>query len=163
MTGDMEPKTNFSLIIIQTDLERWKYLMRSYLRARLDKIHKYPLYYLTSPVLQSRLSEGELTFASQHKQLLHQHYLSSFLASFPVNLQQLNDSAGGINMVEGPDEEASVFARGLGSRKRGSEVVHVRATGKTNDGEIEVARGEIILAKWSDVRELIENEEMELV
>lgn len=37
MTGDMDPKTNFALIVIQTELERYKYLVRSYLRARIAK------------------------------------------------------------------------------------------------------------------------------
>jgi GINS complex subunit 4 len=38
MTGDMDPKTNFGLIVIQTELERWKYLVRSFLRARMAKV-----------------------------------------------------------------------------------------------------------------------------
>jgi GINS complex subunit 4 len=38
MTGDMDPKTNFALIVIQTELERYKFLVRSYLRARLAKV-----------------------------------------------------------------------------------------------------------------------------
>lgn len=38
MTGDMDPKTNFALIVIQTELERCKYLVRSYLRARIAKV-----------------------------------------------------------------------------------------------------------------------------
>lgn len=38
MTGDMDPKTNFALIVIQTELERYRYLVRSYLRARIAKV-----------------------------------------------------------------------------------------------------------------------------
>lgn len=38
MTGDMDPKTNFALIVIQTELERYKFLVRSYLRARMAKV-----------------------------------------------------------------------------------------------------------------------------
>lgn len=34
----MDPKTNFRLIIIQTELERFKFLVRSFLRARLKKV-----------------------------------------------------------------------------------------------------------------------------
>lgn len=34
----MDPKTNFALIVIQTELERYKYLVRSYLRARIAKV-----------------------------------------------------------------------------------------------------------------------------
>lgn len=38
MTGNMDPKTNFALIVIQTELERYKFLVRSYLRARMAKV-----------------------------------------------------------------------------------------------------------------------------
>lgn len=38
MTGDMDPRTNFALIVIQTELERCKYIVRSYLRARIAKV-----------------------------------------------------------------------------------------------------------------------------
>ena len=41
MTGDMDPKTNFALIVIQTELERYRYLVRSYLRARIAKVCFY--------------------------------------------------------------------------------------------------------------------------
>ena len=37
-TGNMDPKTNFKLIIIQTELERYKFLVRSFLRARIKKV-----------------------------------------------------------------------------------------------------------------------------
>ena len=38
MTGDMDPKTNFGLICLQTELERWKYLVRGLVRARIAKV-----------------------------------------------------------------------------------------------------------------------------
>ena len=37
-TGDMDPKTNFRLIVIGTELERWKFLVRSFLRTRMAKV-----------------------------------------------------------------------------------------------------------------------------
>lgn len=41
-TGDMDPKTNFRLIVIQTELERFKFLVRSFLRARIAKVFFLP-------------------------------------------------------------------------------------------------------------------------
>ena len=38
-TGNMDPKTNFCLIIIQTELERYKFLVRSFVRARVAKVY----------------------------------------------------------------------------------------------------------------------------
>lgn len=37
-TGNMDPKANFKLIVIQTELERFKFLVRSFLRARIKKV-----------------------------------------------------------------------------------------------------------------------------
>jgi GINS complex subunit 4 len=164
MTGDMDPKTNFSLIIIQTEVERWKFLIRSYLRARIAKIDKHTLHYISTPALLSRLSETEVAYATRHQQLLHSHYLSSFLGGFPQNLQNLNDQAGGITMIGGPDEDAGVFVRGLGSSEvRGEGSVAVLGRGREADGHIDVERGEVVVARWSDVREHVEKGEMELV
>ena len=41
-TGDLDPQANFRLIIIQTELERVKYLVRAYLRARIAKVPPSP-------------------------------------------------------------------------------------------------------------------------
>ena len=38
MTGTMDLKSNFTLVILQTELERFKFLVRSYLRARIAKV-----------------------------------------------------------------------------------------------------------------------------
>ena len=159
----MDPKTNFGLIIIQTEVERWKFIVRSYLRARLAKIDRYTLHYLSQPELQSRLSEMEVAYATRHQQMLHNHYLSSFLSSFPKQLQNLNDKAGGISMIGGPDEDSGVFVRGLGSRDGGDTPLVVKGRGRDADGEIAVSRGEVVVARWVDVRAFVENGEMELV
>jgi len=163
MTGDMDPKTNFGLIIIQTEVERWKFLVRSYLRCRMAKIDKHTLYYLSTPALQERLSEMEVAYATRHQQLLHNHYLGSFLGSFPQQLQNLNDTAGGLNMIGGPDSESAVFARGLGKGPGDDGSVFIRGRGRDRDDDSEVGRGEVVVARWADLREHVENGEMELV
>lgn len=42
----MDPKTNFKLIIIQTELERFKFLVRSFLRARIAKVRRFSTLFL---------------------------------------------------------------------------------------------------------------------
>ena len=37
-TGNMDPRTNFRVIILQTELERFKFLVRSFLRVRIAKV-----------------------------------------------------------------------------------------------------------------------------
>ncbi|KAH8602722.1 hypothetical protein B0O99DRAFT_7483 [Bisporella sp. PMI_857] len=163
MTGDMDPKTNFGLIIIQTEVERWKFLVRSYLRCRISKIDKHTLHYLSTPAMQDKMSEMETAYATRHQQLLHNHYLSSFLGGFPQGLQNLNDTAGDTTMIGGPDEDSAVFARGLGGGDGEDGGAIVLGRGRDQDQEVEVARGEVVVARWSDVREHLEKGEIELV
>ena len=42
-TANTDPKANFRLIIIQTELERFKFLVRSFLRARIAIIDAHAL------------------------------------------------------------------------------------------------------------------------
>jgi len=83
--------------------------------------------------------------------------MSSFLGGFPEQLRGLADTAGGISMVGGPDEDSGVFVRGI------VEEVVVLGRGREEDGEVEVGKGEIVVARWSDVKEHVERGEMELV
>ncbi|MCJ1254182.1 GINS complex subunit [Lignoscripta atroalba] len=155
-TGNMDPKTNFRLIIVQTELERFKFLVRSYLRARIAKIDKHALYYLTNPAQKARLSASELKYATTHQSLLHAHYHSSFLSQFPTTLQRLDDTAGGINMIEQPDVDKAVFVRTL---RDGREPVVVEGT----DIAFEMRRGDVFVVRWSAVRDRVEEGDAELI
>lgn len=182
MTGDMDPKTNFALIVIQTELERAKYIVRSYLRARIAKvsyvlhccscraheadmitrpcgqlqIDKHTLHYLSTPTMRARLSETELAYATRHQAMLHNHYLSSFLSSFPPNLQNLNDTAGNISMIDTPDLDTAVFIRLL----RGCLV---EGRGLDEDGSMNGKDGDILILRWSDAKPLVDAGDAELV
>ncbi|CAK7269149.1 GINS complex subunit [Sporothrix epigloea] len=145
MTGDMDPKTNFALIVIQTELERYKYL-----------IDKHTLHYLSTPELRGRLSETELAYATRHQALLHNHYLSSFLGSFPPALQNLNDTAGNISMIDGPDVDSAVFVRLL---RDGA----VRGHGTDIDEIVRGRDGDVLVLRWSDGKPLVEAGDAELV
>lgn len=156
LTGDMDPKSNFALIVIQTELERYKYLVRSYLRARLAKIDRHTLHYLSSDALRARMSDIELAYATRHQALLHNHYLSSFLSSFPPNLQNLNDTVGGISMIETPDLDAAVIIRLLKDS-------FVEGRGVDSDGALQMKEGDIVILRWADAKPLVEAGNAELV
>jgi len=156
MTGDMDPKTNFALIVIQTELERFKYLVRSYLRARLAKIDRHALHYLSTDDLRARLSDMEMAYATRHQALLHNHYLSSFLSSFPPALQNLNDTAGNIAMVDAPDLESAVFIRLLSDSA-------VRGRGVDGDDDADFQESDIVILRWSDAKPFVESGRAELV
>ncbi|GAW12278.1 hypothetical protein ANO14919_016410 [Xylariales sp. No.14919] len=156
MTGDMDPKTNFALIVIQTELERFKYLVRSYLRARIAKIDKHTLHYLSSPELRERLSEMEQAYATRHQALLHNHYLSSFLSAFPPTLQNLNDTAGNISMIETPDLETAVFIRIL-------KDTPVEGHGTDMDDATNGKSGDVVILRWSNAKSLIDSGHAEVI
>ncbi|KAK4236903.1 hypothetical protein C8A03DRAFT_16502 [Achaetomium macrosporum] len=156
MTGDMDPKTNFALIVIQTELERYRYLVRSYLRARIAKIDKHTLHYLSTDELRARLSEMELAYATRHQALLHNHYLSSFLSSFPPNLQNLNDTSVGLNMIDTPDLESAVFIRLLKNAV-------VRGRGVDADDVFSARESDIVILRWADAKPLVAAGSAELV
>ncbi|RDA88118.1 hypothetical protein CP532_6756 [Ophiocordyceps camponoti-leonardi (nom. inval.)] len=156
MTGDMDPKTNFALIVIQTELERYKFLVRSYLRVRIAKIDKHTLYYLSKDEFRTRLSSTEIAYATRHQALLHNHYLSSFLASFPPQLQNLNDTAGDVSMIEEPDLDAAVFIRML----RDCQVL---GKGTDADNEVPAKVGDVLVLRWSSAKPLVQHGDAELV
>ncbi|RDW78001.1 hypothetical protein BP5796_05853 [Coleophoma crateriformis] len=158
LTGDMDPRSNFALIIIQTELERWKFLLRGLLRARLSKIDRFAAFYLSEAESEEgRMSEDERAYALRHQALLKAHYDASFLGAFPANLRGLSDTAGGISMIEGPDAEKGVFARAI------QDEVMFEAMGRESDGLVEMKRGEVVVARWKDVEEGVGNGELELV
>lgn len=154
-TGNTDPKANFRLIIIQTELERFKFLVRSYVRARIAKIDAYALHHLTDPTTKANLSPNELQYATAHTTLLHQHYRSSFLGQFPSSLQRMDDSQGGVSMVEGPDTEKAVFVRGL----RDVGEVWVEGT----DTAFELRRGDVVVVRWGAVKGVVDRGDAELI
>ncbi|KAI9890576.1 MAG: GINS complex subunit [Vezdaea aestivalis] len=139
-TGNEDPKANFRLIIVQTDLERWKWLVRCYLRARLAKIDRFAIFVLSETQIRARLSPAEIGYAQAHQQLLEEHYQASFLRSFPERLRGLEDTAGGINMVDKWDADDVVWVRILNDGVDGVE-------GFT--GEME--KGGIYVCRWSSI------------
>lgn len=106
--------------------------------------------------MRDRLSETELAYATRHQAMLHNHYLSSFLASFPPILQNLNDTAGNISMIDTPDLDTAVFIRLLRDYL-------VEGRGTDEDGSMDGKNGDILILRWSDAKPLVDAGNAELV
>jgi GINS complex subunit 4 len=154
-TGNTDPKSTFRLIVLQTELERFKFLIRSYLRARIAKIDAFTLHHLTDSPTKARLSPSEVQYATAHSSLLQRHYHSSFLSQFPSSLQRMEDTAGNISMVEAPDTEKAVFVRGL----RDVGEVYVEGT----DTAFVLRRGDVVVVRWGAVRVVVLAGDAELI
>ena len=183
MTATMDAKSNFTLVILQTELERFKFLVRSFVRSRIakvrldltacnlpaitkqkSKIDKYPHHYRAlaleqqaEPTAQPVLSHVEQQYLQQHQSILAGHIHSAFLSSFPSQLQKLDDTAGGISMVDKPDEDGAVFCRVL--RDAGEAEIH----SEEGTSEVELKRGDVWILRWSAVRDAVVRGDVELI
>jgi GINS complex subunit 4 len=109
------------------------------------QVHKFALHYQnlhqTTPTL---LSPAEAKLLTAHQALLSAHYSASFLSQFPASLQRLDDTTGGISMVDHPDEDKAVFCRAL--REVGE--VWIEGAGE----RFEMKRGEVWVVRWSAIK-----------
>ncbi|KAH7923223.1 GINS complex, Sld5 component, partial [Leucogyrophana mollusca] len=146
---------HFRIMLVQTEVERVKFIVRSYLRTRLFKIEKFARFIMTSPEVQQRLSESETDHARRFARLTDQHFYHSVLQSLPDSQQTLDDQPPFVPpIVTEPDKSRAVF-------------VHARqncAPVRLPDGTaLEMQKGHISLTPYSVVEQLIARGEVELV
>jgi len=101
------------------------------------------------------LSPSESQYLTAHQTLLASHYQSSFLSQFPNSLQKLDDTQGGISMIDAPDADAAVFCRAL--RDVGDVIVEGAGI------VFQMKRGDIRVVRWSAIRDKVLVGDMELV
>lgn len=121
------------LLLCESELERVKYVARSYKRARLAKIDMTPLYYLKlQDTPEKCMSKDEWIYCHRRTELESASYFSGFLHNFPPDLQSLTEEEGQISMVDEPDVDKPVPIRAqedLGVRLVGSEEVQLEKNG----------------------------------
>ena len=165
-TSKSTANSNLTLSILQTDLSRTQFILRSYLRQRLAKITKFATYYLSELDRDEKnayLSSSEVQFLRNHRALLSGFYDATFLHAFPPALRRLDDSSGGVPMVEGPDGGKAVVVRCLvpDGWSNESEVDEGRENGASV--ELRMRRGQVWVVRWRDVRRGVERGDLELL
>lgn len=162
---------NLVLSILQTDLSRTQFLVRSLLRQRLAKLTKFAAYYLSraveSDTKKQYLSPAETAFLRHHQALLSDLYDTSFLNAFPAGLRRLDDASGGVPMVEPPDGGRAVVVRclseGVWTNDRDVDESRGDDEGVGASVELSMRRGEVWVVRWRDVRKGVEKGELELL
>ena len=125
--------TGLASIIQQSDIERVRYLLRSYMRTRLWKIDHYAQGLMASPDQRGKLSQMEQQYLDKHGLLLTRHFEKAVLDRVPAsgNLRRVNDrTAAGVSMIDAPDLNQFVFAlarRSVECRAAISETIQARA------------------------------------
>lgn len=106
------------LLCMEAELERLKFLVRSFIRCRLSKIDKYSIYLRQQSELPENpyygrldllMSEEEVKYHMKHSEILLKLFNNSILKHLPEELQAVNDTEGSISMVDEPNWHKTVF------------------------------------------------------
>ncbi|KAF8131272.1 hypothetical protein K438DRAFT_1999026 [Mycena galopus ATCC 62051] len=153
------------IMLAQTEVERVKFIVRSYVRTRLFKIENYARYIIANEQVQTRITIAERDYANRH-------FYSSVLQSLPESQAGLDDIPNFIMPPMGdwlalivtqlrltlpsvtePDATRAVFA-------------HARKTtvARTPEGNtVNLAKGSLTLLSFAAVADLIAQGDVELV
>ncbi|KAK9367767.1 hypothetical protein V1509DRAFT_625259 [Lipomyces kononenkoae] len=154
-SADSSGNAKLKVLFVETELERVKFLVRGYLRARIHKIDNYYMHILNNPDVQRKLSQSELRYTKRRANQLKRYYNLRFLSSLPQLLQRLDDTAGGLQMVDEPDLDEVVFIRVL--RDAPGEV------DLGNDDKIELRKGNIYVLPYRVIRQYVDDGDVQLV
>ncbi|KAJ7904990.1 hypothetical protein B0H13DRAFT_2509863 [Mycena leptocephala] len=164
------------IMLAQTEVERVKFIVRSYVRTRLFKIENYARYIIANEDVQTRITAAERDYASRrvgslvrpaillvlmssfvnrHAHLIDRHFYASVLQSLPESQAGLDDIPNFIMppMVTEPDTTRAVFAH---ARKK---TVARTPEGKT----VDLAKGSLTLLSFAAVADLVAKGDVELV
>lgn len=142
-------------MLVQTEVERVKFVIRSYIRARLFKIEKHARYICATPEVHDRLSKGELEHAERYAKLVESHFTHTVLQSLPPEQRSLEDNLPFMPpMIPEPDPSRAVFVHGR------EDCPPVRVP---SGGEAQIKKGDIILTPYHVVRHLLQRGGVELV
>lgn len=147
---DMSPDTDvkLELLIVETELERIKYLIRSYLRVRLLKIDNSMEYYQSSPLDRMNMSQTERMYLNRHYALLKNLYTHQFMNTFPDSLKQMNDSSGSASMVQEPNMDHPVFVRVV--KDTGRKII-------IGNDSVKLRKDSIVVIKYSIIVKYVES------
>ncbi|KAJ1723143.1 GINS complex subunit [Coemansia erecta] len=138
--------------ILKMDVDRVRFLVRSYLRARLAKIERHARHYVQETRYRERMSQAELEYARGFVELDVGHVRRSFLDQLPPHLRGLDEVGGeGLDMVTKPDLDTAVFCRVC------------RTVGEFHEDPIVMKRNNIFITRYGIIRDLLEDGKVELI
>ncbi|KAK0447411.1 uncharacterized protein EV420DRAFT_1276095 [Desarmillaria tabescens] len=143
------------IMLVQTEVERVKFIVRSYIRTRLYKIERYARFITTDAEIQTRLTTAEKAYASSQAQHTDRHLHYSVLQSLPPAQAHLDDQPIFVpSMVTQPNKSRAVFAYAL------KECPPVRLPDGTT---LSLEKDQLTLVPFYVVEHLVERGDAELV
>ncbi|KAL4859359.1 DNA replication complex GINS protein SLD5 [Chlorella vulgaris] len=144
--------------IFMSELSRIRYLLRAYLRVRLQKCERHVMHILDNADIAARLSEREAQYARDFFVLFGSHMKAAAANHMPEAFSSLVRQAAAHpakDMVPAPDLDRHVFARVL--EDRGNVTVD-------EEGNVaEFNRGDLFVIRYRAVQQLVAEGAVELV
>ncbi|EYU29677.1 hypothetical protein ABFS82_07G004600 [Erythranthe guttata] len=145
--------------LYQMDLDRTMFLLRSYLRIRLQKIEKYVFHVLKTPEIWARLSKQEQKFANRCGEDLKHHLEQSVLSKLPDQYQSHLRQSGASeddDMVPEPQLDGYVVCR---SKK------YLGAFQLDDGGEepVNIEADDLYALPYKSIKPLVESGQIDLV
>ncbi|XP_057957339.1 DNA replication complex GINS protein SLD5 isoform X2 [Malania oleifera] len=143
--------------LYQMDLDRAQFLLRSYLRIRLQKIEKYMIHISESDML-NQLSEQEQKFAKRCTDDMEKHLEQSVLSRLPLFYQSIrkqSSSSEENDMVPEPPVDSFVFCKSKGSW--GALQLDER------EDPLELVADDLYILRYLSIKPLVETGQVDLV
>ncbi|KAI7870784.1 hypothetical protein BDF14DRAFT_1769737 [Spinellus fusiger] len=153
-TVNVDPKDKFIQLVYETEVERVRYTVKSYLRTRLSKIERFTLQLLRSPNYEEIISPQEIIYARSYQELLESSNHEAFIKLMPPSQQRQDEVNGEISMVVTPNLEAPVFCRVLQDTQRID--LSVNET-------VDFDKGDIVLLRYRVIKDLLADGLVELI
>ncbi|KAN0116319.1 hypothetical protein V8E52_005938 [Russula decolorans] len=152
---DSSEAEHMRIMLVQTEVERVKFAVRSYIRTRLYKIEKFARYIVATPEVQEKLSQAELDHAKRFSQLTENHFRVSVLQTLPPHQQGLDDNTPFTPpMISEPDKSHAVIVHAR------EECPPVRLPDGTT---MQMQKGQIVLTPYAVVEQLLAMGNVELI
>lgn len=158
------------LYCMEAELERVKFLLRSYLRCRLQKIDSFLMLLeendqlvVQEDTLEEKsilitnklLSETEYRYFKQKAKIVLKLYSSTVLLNLPENFQQLNDENSNVKMIHEPDLERFVFIFIKGSAEKQNTNLSYKVFNRETREEVVLVVGGIYVMRYDLIESFV--------
>ncbi|PFH49642.1 hypothetical protein AMATHDRAFT_62767 [Amanita thiersii Skay4041] len=144
------------IVLVQTEIERVKFIVNSYVRTRLYKIENYARFITTNANLQTKLTAAERDYAIRYARINDRHLFATVLQSLPDSQAHLDDEEIAFmpSMINQPNLSKPVFAHAL----EDCPPVHL-----PDGSTLQMKKNAISLTHYSVVENFVARGEAELV
>ncbi|WOL16179.1 hypothetical protein Cni_G24961 [Canna indica] len=144
--------------LYQMDLDRTLFLLRSYLRIRLQKIEKYTIH-ISKTDLWNHLSEQEQKFTERCREKMEKHLEQSVLARLPHGYQSImkqSISSEEDDMVPEPQLDTFVFCKT-------KDAVGAFQLDDTGDDIVDLVADDLYVIRYKSIKGLVDASQIDLV